>query len=112
MLKPDDLAADVSGPERSRRVFLQKVLASAASAGGIGCSARSSIIPASNTAAVTAPDDIAYLDLHEAARLVQQKKVSPVQLVQACLTRIEALNPVLNAFITVTAESALAQAPS
>ena len=42
--------------------------------------------------------------------LVRQKKVSPVQLAQACLARIEALNPTLNAFITVTGESALAQA--
>jgi aspartyl-tRNA(Asn)/glutamyl-tRNA(Gln) amidotransferase subunit A len=78
-------------------------------AGGIGCSARPNSTAVSN-AVVAAPDDIAYLDLHEAARLVRQKKVSPVQLAQACLTRIDALNPVLNAFITVTAESALAQA--
>jgi MinD superfamily P-loop ATPase len=91
-------------------VFLQKVLAGAAVvAGGVGCSARSSVLAQSSAAAVTAPDEIAYLDLHEAARLVRQKKVSPVQLVQACLTRIDALNPVLNAFITVTAETALAQ---
>ena len=63
-----------------------------------------------NAAAVTAADDLANLELHEAATLVRQKKVSPVQLTQACLARIEALNPRLNAFITVTAESALAQA--
>ena len=89
----------------------RKYLAGAAGvAGGIGCSARSSVLAQSSAAAVTPPDDIAYLDLHEAARLVRQKKVSPVELVQACLTRIDALNPVLNAFITVTAETALAQA--
>ncbi len=37
-------------------------------------------------------------------------KISPVDLTQDCLARIEKLNPVLNAFITVTADSALAQA--
>jgi aspartyl-tRNA(Asn)/glutamyl-tRNA(Gln) amidotransferase subunit A len=36
--------------------------------------------------------------------------VSPVELTTECLTRIEKLNPKLNAFITVTAESALAEA--
>ena len=63
-----------------------------------------------NSAAVAAADDLANLELHEAADLVRLKKVSPVQLAQACLARIDALNPRLNAFITVTAESALAQA--
>ena len=51
-----------------------------------------------------------YLDLSEAATLVRGKKISPVELTRACLARIEKLNPVLNAFITVTAESALEQA--
>lgn len=111
MSKRDPASEVSSRPQRSRRVFLQKVLAGAAGvAGGIGCSARSSVLAQSRAAAVTPPDDIAYLDLHEAARLVRQKKVSPVDLVQACLSRIDALNPVLNAFITVTAETALAEA--
>src|SRR5207302_1382395 len=39
-----------------------------------------------------------------------RKKISPVEITRACLVRIEALNPLLNAFITVTAESALAEA--
>ena len=42
--------------------------------------------------------------------MVRQKSVSPVELTQACLKRIERLNPVLNAFITVTGEQALAEA--
>jgi aspartyl-tRNA(Asn)/glutamyl-tRNA(Gln) amidotransferase subunit A len=42
--------------------------------------------------------------------MVHRKAVSPVELVQACLARIERLNPVLNAFITVTSEQALQQA--
>ncbi len=41
---------------------------------------------------------------------LRQRKVSPVELTQACVRQIEKLNPVLNAFITVTAEAALAQA--
>jgi len=57
-----------------------------------------------------ATNDITSLNLNEAAALVKQKKISPVDLTRACLARIEALNPVLNAFITVTAESALAEA--
>lgn len=50
------------------------------------------------------------LTLSEASQLVRNKKVSPVELTQACLARIERLNPKLNAFITVTAEAALAEA--
>ena len=50
------------------------------------------------------------LSISEAAELLRQKKISPVDLATACLDRIERLNPVLNAFITVTDEGALAQA--
>src|SRR3984893_12987745 len=52
------------------------------------------------------------LSLADAAQLVRHKKISPVELTQACLSRIEKLNPRLNAFITVSAESALAAAGS
>jgi aspartyl-tRNA(Asn)/glutamyl-tRNA(Gln) amidotransferase subunit A len=41
---------------------------------------------------------------------LRRKEVSPVELTLDCLDRIEKLNPALNAFITVTAESALAEA--
>lgn len=54
--------------------------------------------------------DLQWLTLAEASQLVHNKKVSPVELAKACLARIEQLNPKLNAFITVTAESALAEA--
>ena len=50
------------------------------------------------------------LELSEVSQAVQKKDVSPVELTQACLARIEKLNPALNAFITVTAESALHEA--
>jgi aspartyl-tRNA(Asn)/glutamyl-tRNA(Gln) amidotransferase subunit A len=41
---------------------------------------------------------------------LRRKEVSPLELTCACLDRIEKLNPALNAFITVTADSALAEA--
>ncbi len=47
------------------------------------------------------------LSLTEVSRLVHQGSVSPVELTQACLDRIEAHNPALNAFVTITAEQAL-----
>lgn len=46
----------------------------------------------------------------ELAQLIRQRKVSPVELTRDCLARIEKLNSALNAFITVTADSALAEA--
>src|SRR5256714_11350182 len=48
----------------------------------------------------------------ELAPRLRRKEISPVELTRACLDRIEKLNPALNAFITVTAESALAEARS
>ena len=57
-----------------------------------------------------ADNDPAFLSLSAASDRIQKKSISPVELTQACLRNIERLNPKLNAFITVTAEAALAQA--
>src|SRR5262249_16028328 len=46
----------------------------------------------------------------EAAEMLRSRKISPVELTRASLEKIEALTPVLNAFITVTADLALDQA--
>ena len=51
-----------------------------------------------------------YLSIKEVSELIQQKKVSPVELVTECLEKIEQLNPKLNAFITITADQALKEA--
>ncbi|MGO9127359.1 MAG: amidase [Terriglobales bacterium] len=46
----------------------------------------------------------------EVGRRLHTRELSPVELAKDCLARIEKLNPVLNAFITVTADLALDQA--
>ncbi|HKI25973.1 MAG TPA: amidase [Candidatus Sulfotelmatobacter sp.] len=46
----------------------------------------------------------------ELAPRLRQKEISPVEITRATLERIDRLNPALNAFITVMAESALADA--
>lgn len=48
--------------------------------------------------------------IEQVSEQVRNHSVSPVELTRKCLARIEQLNPKLNAFITVTAERALAQA--
>jgi aspartyl-tRNA(Asn)/glutamyl-tRNA(Gln) amidotransferase subunit A len=62
------------------------------------------------TSASHSPQQLPFLDLSTASQEVQKKRTSPLELTQACLARIEKLNPILNAFITVTAESALEEA--
>jgi|CXWL01.1.fsa_nt_gi aspartyl-tRNA(Asn)/glutamyl-tRNA(Gln) amidotransferase subunit A len=54
--------------------------------------------------------ELALLSLEEVARKIAAKEVSPVEVTEALLARIERLNPNLNAYMTVTAESALDQA--
>ena len=54
--------------------------------------------------------DIAHLTLEAAAEAVRSRRLSPLALTEACLARVEALEPRLNAFITVTADLALEQA--
>ena len=55
-------------------------------------------------------NEVSWLSIAEISHLLRSKTVSPLELTRACLERIDRFNPRLNAFITVTAESALAQA--
>ena len=48
--------------------------------------------------------------IEESAELLRTGRTSAVQLVRGCLDKIEELNSTLNAFITVTAESAIREA--
>ena len=52
----------------------------------------------------------AYWAIAEAAAQLRRRKLSPVELTEQALSRIEQLNPRLNAFITVTVERALREA--
>ena len=54
--------------------------------------------------------DLCFLTLHELSGRIQSKDVSPVEVAEAILERIERLNPQLNAYITVMADQALADA--
>ena len=49
------------------------------------------------------------LTLTKASELLRDRVISPIELTQACLDRIQALDKSFNAFITVAAESALQQ---
>ncbi len=55
-------------------------------------------------------DEFAFASIEQLAPLLRRKKLSPVELVKMLLARIERLNPKLNAYLTVTAEQALAAA--
>src|SRR6204780_3949728 len=50
------------------------------------------------------------MTIAEAAQALRSRRVSSVELTRQCLDQIEKLNPVLNAFITVTGDSALVRA--
>lgn len=51
-----------------------------------------------------------FLSIEEAGRLLRKKEISPVELVDAALARIERENPGLNAFLTIVADEARRQA--
>jgi Asp-tRNA(Asn)/Glu-tRNA(Gln) amidotransferase A subunit family amidase len=54
--------------------------------------------------------DLCFTPALSLRRLIDSREVSPVELTQTVLARIERLNPVLNAFLTVSADVALADA--
>jgi amidase len=54
--------------------------------------------------------DLCFLPATALARLFRARRVSPLEVMQAVLARIDAVNPALNAYVTVAAEAALAEA--
>ena len=55
-------------------------------------------------------ESLAFATIEELASLFAKRKLSPVELAEIFLRRIEQRNPALNAFLTVTARDALAAA--
>src|SRR5437762_3408931 len=70
-------------------------------AAGLGA-AISSVLPG-----FAASQDLPSLTLKQASELLRRRQVSPVELTQACLKRIDQYNPSINAFITITRDQAL-----
>ena len=56
---------------------------------------------------MTVEAGLAFLSLEEIADEIASKRLSPVEVTQAQLDRVEAIDPKLNSFITVTPDSAL-----
>src|SRR6267378_5693213 len=54
--------------------------------------------------------ELGFTPATELTRLIRTKALSPVELMRAMLERIERVNPIVNAFCTLTAEQALAAA--
>ncbi|HTJ07109.1 MAG TPA: Asp-tRNA(Asn)/Glu-tRNA(Gln) amidotransferase GatCAB subunit A, partial [Caldimonas sp.] len=55
-------------------------------------------------------DDLHYLSIEELARLLAARQVSPVEVTETMLRRIERADPALKSYALVTPELALAQA--
>ncbi len=59
---------------------------------------------------MTREEEIAFTPAYELREMIGRKEISPVELTEISLRRIEAMNPKLNAFLTVTADEAMADA--
>src|SRR5438093_743706 len=96
----------------SRREFTVSVFGAAAAATRVAraSSSQTDGRQDSRTATGGGADALAGLTLAEASALLRAGAVTSVDLVNACLARLDVYNPKINAFITVTREQALAQA--
>ena len=57
-----------------------------------------------------ADERLCWLPATELAAAIRRKRVSPVEVVDAILERVERINPKLNAFVTLTDEAARREA--
>src|SRR5438552_646080 len=88
----------------SRRVGAASVLAAYTPLALLLPSAQAQAKPATPT------DELIYLSATALAKAIRAKEVSSEEVVNACLRRLEAVNPKLNAVVQLTAEAARAQA--
>ena len=86
--------------ELSRRSFLGASLAGAAVLPSVAS-------PAARVAVPSSKAELPYLNISDAAGLLKGKEISPVELTQAILDRIEQIDSRIHAFITVAGDQAL-----
>jgi amidase len=55
-------------------------------------------------------EDLCFLSATEQSKLIRSQKISVQELIRAHLDQIERYNPVLNAIVTLTADSAMSEA--
>ena len=93
---------------RSRRNFLSQLAMTPLLVTALNRKAAS----ATSQPVKSVPTDKAHVrpTVQQLSRDLRARSVSPVELTRDCLARVEKLNPKLNAFITVMADSALADA--
>jgi aspartyl-tRNA(Asn)/glutamyl-tRNA(Gln) amidotransferase subunit A len=51
-------------------------------------------------------EELCFMPATEMAAAIKQKKISPVEVIDAILNRIDKINPKINAYVTLTAEAA------
>ena len=52
-------------------------------------------------------DDVAFLSAEELVAAYRARRLSPVEVTETVLARIDRVNPVVNAFTTITADRAM-----
>lgn len=91
----------------SRRAFLA---GSAAAAGSTALGALESPAPRAGAVTRSTSADLAFASALEAARAIRGREISSSELTKLLLGRIERLNPMLNAIVTLAKDEALARA--
>ena len=56
------------------------------------------------------PSDLCFVPASELLRLYKTRKASPLEVMQAVFAQIDAVNPALNAYVTLAREAAFAAA--
>jgi aspartyl-tRNA(Asn)/glutamyl-tRNA(Gln) amidotransferase subunit A len=75
-----------------------------------GAAATAALAATRATAQRARSDELTKLSIEDASRRIAAKQLSPVELTQAYLDRVESLDSKVNAYITVLADQALADA--
>jgi aspartyl-tRNA(Asn)/glutamyl-tRNA(Gln) amidotransferase subunit A len=96
---------DADAEHPSRRAFVKSAAAVAA-----GLLAGPRLLRAQAAAPKLSADELPRMTLRQASDALRGKRASSLELTEACLARIAAYQPTLNAFITVTADQARARA--